>query len=157
MRLDYPRLGRRTLFIGTGVGLIGVVVAACSTTKSQPAASSQSVAIPTADATTPTTTTTLGAPDAPKVIANTAQVPLGSGVIIGDVVLTQPVQGTFNGLSAICTHQGCTVNKVADGTIDCPCHGSKFNLDGSVANGPATQPLPAKSISVQGDSIILQS
>ena len=45
---------------------------------------------------------------------------------------SQPSQGAFNGLSAICTHQGCTVSKVADGTIDCPCHGSKFNLDGSV-------------------------
>jgi Rieske Fe-S protein len=155
MRLDCPRLGRRTVFIGTGVGLIGVVVAACSATKSQPAASSQAVASPTVDATTPTTTT-LSAPAAPKVIANTAQVPLGSGVIIGDVVLTQAVQGTFKGLSAICTHQGCTVSNVADGTIDCPCHGSKFKLDGSVANGPATQPLPTKSISVQGDSIILE-
>jgi Rieske Fe-S protein len=154
MRLDYLRIGRRTVFIGTGFGLIGAVVAACSTTKNQPAASSQSVASFTADATTPTTTT-LTAPAPPKVIAKTAQVPLGSGVIIGDVVLTQPSPGIFNGLSAICTHQGCTVNKVADGTIDCPCHGSKFNLDGSVANGPATAPLPTKSVSVQGDSIVL--
>jgi hypothetical protein len=63
MRLDCPRLGRRTVFIGTGVGLIGVVVAACSATKSQPAASSQAVASPTVDATTPTTTI-LSAPSA---------------------------------------------------------------------------------------------
>lgn len=142
------------VFTGTGFGLIGAVVAACSTNKKQPAASSQSVTSPTVNGTTPTTTTT-AAPVPPKVIAKTAQVPVGSGVIIDDVVLTQPAPGVFNGLSAICTHQGCTVNKVADGTIDCPCHGSKYNLDGSVANGPATRPLPAKPISVQGDSIVL--
>jgi Rieske Fe-S protein len=152
MRLEYLRLGRRTVFIGTGLGLIGAVVAACSTSKEQPAASSQSVASPTVNGTTPTTT---AAPAPPKVIAKTAQVPVGSGVIIDKVVLTQPSPGVFNGLSAICTHQGCTVSKVVDGTIDCPCHGSKFNLDGSVANGPAARPLPALPISVQGDSIVL--
>lgn len=154
MRLEYLRLGRRTVFIGTGLGLIGAVVAACSTSKEQPAASSQSVASPTVNGTTSTTTTT-AAPAPPKVIAKTAQVPVGSGVIIDKVVLTQPSPGVFNGLSAICTHQGCTVSKVVDGTIDCPCHGSKFNLDGSVANGPAARPLPALPISVQGDSIVL--
>jgi Rieske Fe-S protein len=153
-RLDQLRLGRRTVFIGAGAGLIGAVVAACSTTKDQPAASSQSGTNSTVNPTAPATTT-LPAPAPPKVIAKTTQVPLGSGVIIDDVVLSQPSQGIFNGLSAICTHQGCTVSKVAGGTIECPCHGSRFNLDGLVANGPATRPLTTKSISVQGDSIVL--
>jgi Rieske Fe-S protein len=148
MRPEYLRLGRRTVFIGTGVGLIGFVVAACSTTKSQLAPSS------TADASTPAATTP-SAPPPPKIIAKTSQVPVGSGVIVDDVVITQPTQGVFNGLSSTCTHQGCKLDKVANGTIDCPCHGSKFNLDGSVANGPAKLPLPTKSISVQGDSIVL--
>lgn len=148
MRLEYLRLGRRAVFIGTGAGLIGLVVAACSTAKKPSAASS------TAEATSATGASPV-APAAPKVIAKTAQVPVGSGVIIDDIVLTQPTQGVFNGLSAICTHQGCKLDKVADGTIDCPCHGSKFNLDGTVANGPAKLPLPTKSISVQGDSIVL--
>jgi Rieske Fe-S protein len=148
MRLENLRAGRRTVFIGTGVGLIGLVVAACSTTKKESAASS------TVEATSATTASPV-APAAPKVIAKTAQVPVGSGVIIDDIVITQPTQGVFNGLSAICTHQGCKLDKVADGTIDCPCHGSKFNLDGTVANGPAKLPLPTKSISVQGDSIVL--
>jgi Rieske Fe-S protein len=55
----------------------------------------------------------------------------------------------------VCTHKGCVVNKVADGTIDCPCHGSKFHLDGTVANGPAQAPLPTMPVTVEGTSINL--
>ena len=88
-------------------------------------------------------------------IAKTADVPVGSGIIVDDVVVTQPAAGEFKAFSSSCTHKGCAVNKVADGTIDCPCHGSKFNLDGSVAKGPATKPLEAKPVTVEGDSIVL--
>ncbi len=95
-------------------------------------------------------------PAAPaNAIAKTADVPVGSGVIVDEVVVTQPSAGEFKGFSAICTHAGCTVNEVADGTINCPCHGSKFNLDGSVANGPASTPLESQAVTVQGDSIVL--
>ena len=87
---------------------------------------------------------------AANVIAKTADVAVGSGVIVDKVVVTQPSAGNFKGFSAICTHAGCTVNKVADGTIDCPCHGSKFNLDGSVAKGPATAPLKPQAVTVRG-------
>jgi len=48
--------------------------------------------------------------------------------------------------------QGCTVS---DGTISCPCHGSKFSItNGSVVGGPAPSPLAAVSIKVHGTSII---
>ena len=51
--------------------------------------------------------------------------------------MTQPTAGTFKAFSAICTHQGCMVGEVADGTIICPCHGSQFTIaDGSVAQRP---------------------
>ena len=57
------------------------------------------------------------------------------------VVVTQPSEGVFTGFSAICTHQGCLVTSVADGVIDCPCHGSAFSIsDGAVLSGPAPPP-----------------
>ena len=90
-------------------------------------------------------------------LTTTADIPVGSGKIISgaNVVVTQPVAGTFKGFSAVCTHQGCIVATIANGTIDCPCHGSKFSVkDGSVVNGPAPSPLPPVAITVQGTSIV---
>ncbi len=77
-------------------------------------------------------------------------------MIVGEVVVTQPAAGDFKGFSSKCTHKGCAVNKIADGTIDCPCHGSKFNLDGTVATRPGdANPWRLRAISVNGDSIVL--
>lgn len=91
-------------------------------------------------------------------LVSTADVPVGGGVILAaqKVVVTQPTAGTFKAFDSTCTHQGCTVNEVAGGTINCPCHGSRFRVaDGSVAGGPAPTPLPAKQIKVEGNTISL--
>jgi cytochrome b6-f complex iron-sulfur subunit len=50
---------------------------------------------------------------------------------------------TFFALSTICTHQGCDADVVSGGTIvSCSCHGSRFDKNGNVLNGPAERPLP---------------
>jgi Rieske Fe-S protein len=90
------------------------------------------------------------------VLGPTSGVPVGGGKIFEDqsVVVTQPTAGTFHAFSAICTHQGCTVGSVSGGTINCPCHGSKFSVtDGSVAKGPAKRPLAAKQVSSDGGQL----
>jgi Rieske Fe-S protein len=89
-------------------------------------------------------------------LPKTTDVPVGGGVVVAaaDVVITQPSAGQFKAFSATCTHQGCTVADVSGGTINCGCHFSKFSAtDGSVKNGPATQPLPQKKITVSGTTI----
>jgi Rieske Fe-S protein len=84
------------------------------------------------------------------------EVPPGGGVILpdDDVVLSRTVDGELHAFSAVCTHQGCTVGTVADGTIDCPCHGSRFDaLTGAVRNGPAARPLAPVMVVVLGGNV----
>lgn len=64
--------------------------------------------------------------------------------------------GKFQAISALCTHQGCTVKwQGADKDLICPCHGSEFALDGKVDKGPATIPLPTYKARKQGDDAII--
>jgi Rieske Fe-S protein len=145
---EFP-ISRQKVLLGAGLGLVTAAVAACSTYGKKDQAPSES------STTTAAPAPSGGAAPSAQALAKTADVPVGSGVIVGEVVVTQPAAGVFKGFSAKCTHKGCLVDKVADGTIDCPCHGSKFNLDGTVAKGPANQPLAPENVTVQGDSIIL--
>ena len=95
--------------------------------------------------------------NAPAALASTSQVPVGGGTILTEkkIVITQPQSGTFKAFTAVCTHAGCTVGSVSGGTINCPCHGSRFNIaNGAVVNGPAASPLAAVHIQVQGTSIV---
>jgi Rieske Fe-S protein len=91
-------------------------------------------------------------------LAKTADIPEGSGKIFKDekVVVSQPTAGDYKAFSTLCTHRDCPMVDLKDDIISCTCHGSQFSvLDGSVKKGPALQPLPAKQISVEGDSITL--
>ncbi|MGB3291698.1 MAG: ubiquinol-cytochrome c reductase iron-sulfur subunit [Phormidesmis sp.] len=59
-------------------------------------------------------------------------------------------------LSAKCTHAGCTVAWQED-LFACPCHGSKFNPDGTVSAGPADAPLAKYTAKVEGDSVMVSA
>jgi len=91
-------------------------------------------------------------------LTTTSEIPVGSGKIFTSekVVVTQPNSGDFKAFSAVCTHMGCIVSTISNGTIDCPCHGSQYSIStGAVVGGPAPSPLAAQTIKVTGSNIFL--
>ncbi len=58
----------------------------------------------------------------------------------------------FRAVSAVCTHLSCTVNRPANQQgFHCPCHGTYFDDNGTVLNGPAPQPLPWYEVTLSRD------
>lgn len=60
---------------------------------------------------------------------------------LGVFLVSRSSASAFSVLTAICTHEGCTVTGFNGQLYVCPCHNSKYTTNGSVANGPASQPL----------------
>jgi len=154
---------RRGVLAGVGlVGLAGAITACSSNGSSMSAAvadpaTSSGTGAPAASA--PASASSAAGGTAAGALAATSDIPVGGGKIFDTqlTVVTQPTAGEFKAFSAVCTHMGCTVNQIADGRIDCPCHGSEYSItDGAVLAGPAPRPLPAKTIKITGDSIFLE-
>ncbi|MFF5792995.1 FAD-dependent oxidoreductase [Paeniglutamicibacter sp. NPDC012692] len=75
----------------------------------------------------------------------------GDGAVIGvdgdSTAVYKDEEGNVHAVSAVCTHLGCIVDfNPADVTWDCPCHGSRFAIDGSVIQGPAVIALPPRPV-----------
>ena len=59
----------------------------------------------------------------------------------------------FTVLTAVCTHEGCTVDSFNGQLYTCPCHGSKYTTVGGVANGPANSPLRTFASTLSGTTL----
>lgn len=78
-----------------------------------------------------------------------AEIPPGSGAVVRDgwelCAVHRAYDGSIHALSARCTHLGCVVHfEESEQAWACPCHGSRFGVDGSVLQGPAVRPLPPR-------------
>ena len=175
-----PRPTRRGVLLGVGLAGLGGALAGCSTTAvpydaneagvppngPAPAGMPSSGAMTSRAAPGSRATPSRSAPARKKakpkltgtVLGATSEIPVGGGAIYAaaKVVVTQPASGQYKAFSAVCTHVGCIVNKVTNGTIDCPCHGSEFKItNGAVVTGPAPSPLPARQIKIVDGHVIL--
>ena len=112
----------------------------------------------TSSAPDPTPTAPRTTPAPANAIVPLAAIPVGgstSGMLNGKpIALGRPGANSVNGLSAICTHMGCTVG-TGGSVLHCPCHGSTFNaFTGAVVNGPATTPLPGVAVKIQDGYVV---
>jgi len=75
----------------------------------------------------------------------------GSRTVLPDIpaILINGDQG-FAAINLVCSHLGCTVESGVDG-FSCPCHGSLYDLQGNVKQGPATKPLSSLRVELMGD------
>jgi nitrite reductase/ring-hydroxylating ferredoxin subunit len=70
---------------------------------------------------------------------------------LSQVLVVRQGRGSYLALSMTCTHEGCTLFEPEDQVMECPCHQSRFNMDGAVLNGPAPRPLRRLSAGLNPD------
>jgi Rieske Fe-S protein len=93
----------------------------------------------------------------PTEVAVLSDIPVGGAVAVmldgSQIIVSQPTAGEVVAFSAICTHKGCPVQPEQKG-LACPCHGSLFDTaTGAVLEGPATDPLPPVTVTLDGDKV----
>lgn len=93
-----------------------------------------------------------------EAIVAASEVPVGESYSFEDggqpAVLIHQDDDQFVAYSAVCTHQGCTV-EYQDAELVCPCHGSVFDpASGDPTTGPANTPLPPIDVTLQGGEVV---
>jgi Rieske Fe-S protein len=75
----------------------------------------------------------------------------------GDFLVARTSGTTFSALTAVCTHENCTITGQSGQVFVCPCHGSRFDQGGGVVNGPASRPLRPFGTQLAGDVLTINT
>ena len=125
----------RAATVAAFAGGLGVLLEGCGS----PTSPSNVPALPTINATQSNGVISL------TVDASSALATLGSAALVqstlGSFLVARTGQSSFTALTAICTHQGCTITGYENQTYVCPCHGSQYDTSGRVLQGPAPSAL----------------
>jgi cytochrome b6-f complex iron-sulfur subunit len=116
---------------------VGSVIQACGGNSMSPSGSAPALPTVNASVANGALTVTIDAASPLASVGATALVQASSG----NFLVARTAQDVFTALTAVCTHDGCTVSGFDNQVYVCPCHGSRFTTGGSVVQGPAPSPL----------------
>jgi cytochrome b6-f complex iron-sulfur subunit len=152
-------MNRRNFLTWVGVGSVAsslpVAIAACS---------SNTIESESAKTSTQTAASS-GRTDGFKSVGTLSELESNAGQILNKefsagpvLVIRNPAEpNTLSAVNPTCTHQGCIVGWQAEQkAFVCPCHASKFDINGKVNNGPATKPLPTYEVKVEKDLVLVK-
>ena len=128
--------------LGAGVGAISLAVIGCARLPPVREVPSQDGAV------------SLALADYPELQKPGGVLPVRPAGAKKPVMIVRGEGEQFSAFSLKCTHLGCTVGwNEAARSFDCPCHGSRFEIDGTVKKGPAKRPLTAYAVTSDGATL----
>jgi cytochrome b6-f complex iron-sulfur subunit len=130
---------------------VGAAFAGCGGSPSGPSSSTPPLATINATVTGTTIRLTIDASSPLSAVGSAALVQASAGPYL----VVRISQESFNAMTAVCTHEGCTVNGYENQTFVCPCHGSRYNTNGGVVQGPAPRALRQFSNRLDGDVLTI--
>lgn len=83
---------------------------------------------------------------------------IGGFVLVNskNIIVIHTDTDEYTVLSSVCTHEGCRISyNSGNNTLPCPCHGSVFNINGGVVNGPANAPLTSYNATLDGNDLVI--
>ena len=118
---------------------VGSVMHACGGSTTSPSGANAGTSLPalTGTVSNRTISVTVGSGSPLATVGGSALVQSTSG----NFLVARTSQDAFSALTAVCTHEGCTITNVSGATFICPCHGSQFSTSGAVVKSPATRSL----------------
>lgn len=151
-------MNRRAFLTWVGVGWVAsslpIAIAACSKTPESASTSNQPAK----------TTANVSREDGFQSVGTISQLESNNGQILDRdfpagplLVVHNPAEPNISAVNPTCTHRGCIVGwQVEKKALICPCHGSKFDINGEVIEGPATEPLATYEVKTEGDSVLVK-
>ena len=116
---------------------LGSILQSCSGSPSGPSSSAASLTTLNGTVSSGAVNVNIDASSPLAIVGGAALVQSSSGTFL----VSRTAQDTFTALTAICTHEQCTVTGFQGSRYVCPCHGSQYSTTGAVLQGPATRAL----------------